>query len=128
MNGWGGRRSDFLERYVIFFPTTRGARFSYHATFKTFSRLSLQCRILLSYILVLHDFFSCLWTPPPPPLHISNGASLMSCKLQCITPTVRGDDIAQSGCDYTTCTRVGLFKGHTILSITIIKNETIHTF
>ena len=26
------------------------------------------------------------------------------------------------------CTRVGLFKGHTIPSITIIKNETIHTF
>ena len=32
-----------------------------------------------------------------------------------------------SGCGQTNCTRVGLFKGHTILPITMIKNKTIHS-
>ena len=104
-----------MERYVFFFFTTsRGARFFFQ-TLKIFF-----CFLCNAGFFSLHfgfaRFFSCLWTLPPL-LHISNGASLTSCQLQCITPTVYG-------CDHTTCTRVGLFRGHTILSITITKNES----
>ena len=48
--------------------------------------------------------------------------------MQCITPRVCGDEITSHECGQTSCTRVGLFKGHTILSITMINNKTIHVF
>ena len=58
------------------------------------------------------------WFGTPSPPHISTGAS-------CSVSLCR---VTHSGCGQTNCTRVGLFKGHAILSITMIKNETIHIY
>ena len=58
LGGGGGGEGGVLSGKVCYFsPATRGASFP---TLKTFSRLPLQCRIRFPYILVLHDFFSCL--------------------------------------------------------------------
>ena len=74
--GDGGKIT--LWKGMLFFSQPAGVQNFFSNLEKRFL-LSLQFRIVFSYILVLHDFFPFMDSSPPQPiLHISNGASLTS--------------------------------------------------